>query len=95
MWPLSQSNPGSGPDVGLRSRLEPTGGDGSGRCGSSGVVLDDTDGDLVLLSRSEARLGELVLGGWEGADNLSVFFFLQGNIRNEAACYRGSQGEYC
>lgn len=61
-----------------------TGGDSFGCLGSSGVVLDDADGDLVLLARSKPGLDQLVLGGGEDALDFPVFFFLQVD-KNEAS----------
>lgn len=53
-----------------------TGSDSLGCLWSPRVVLDNADGDLVLLSWSEAWLEKLVLRGWEGAQDFSVFFLL-------------------
>lgn len=56
--------------------LKLTGSDFFGCLGSSGVVLDDVDGDFILLSWSKAWLEKLVFRGWKGAHDFSIFFFL-------------------
>lgn len=45
--------------------------------GSSGVVLDDANGDFILLTRSKTSLIKCSLSGWKRVQDFPILFFLE------------------